>query len=147
MAIPKTIIRKNNVTTDLQASWGIVCTNFPFIIGGKVKNIAEENYFDETGSYIFFPETPYYEPIEFSVRLAYKGAKDSANANISAFINYISGAEIAIYNEFMGMGRQKCWVTEHSIVDKIYRDTNKDILEFEIKFKCNDPMTNIILAV
>ena len=73
--------------------------------------------------------------------------KDSANANISAFINYISGAEIAIYNEFMGMGRQKCWVVEHSIADKIYRDTNKDILEFDIKFKCNDPMTNIILAV
>lgn len=147
MAIPKTIIRKNNVTIDLQASWGIVCTNFPFIVGAKVKNVAEENYFDETGSYIFFPETPYHEAIEFNVRFAYKGAKDSANANISAFINYISGTEIAIYNEFMGMGRQRCWVTESSFSDRFYRDKNKDIVEFEIKFKCNDPMTNIILAV
>ena len=147
MATPKTIIRKANVTTDLQSAWGIVTVKFPYIIGAKVKNIVEENYFDENGAYVFFPATPYYEPLDFTVRFAYKGTKDSANANIAAFIAYISGAEIAIYNEYIGIGRQKCWVTDSSQADKFYRDNKKDVLEFDIKFRCNDPMTNVILAV
>ena len=147
MATPKTIIRKANVTTDLQSAWGIVTIKFPYIIGAKVKNIAEENYFDENGAYVFFPTTPYYEPLDFTVRFAYKGAKDSANTNIAAFIAYISGAEIAIYNEYIGIGRQKCWVADSFQADKFYRDNKKDVLEFDIKFRCNDPMTNVILAV
>lgn len=147
MATPKFLIKKGEIVTDVQAQWGIVVTDFPFLsINTKPKNIATRSYYDENGDYEYIPEVITYEPQEFTIKFAYKGAKDSAGTAIGSFINYIS-AEISLYSEHAGIGRQSCRIVSIDEPDRFYRTATKDVLSFSIRFKSNDPVTNVILSL
>lgn len=147
MAAPKFLIKKGDTTTDVYAQWGIVVTNFPYLtINAKPKNIASTKYFDQNGDYEYIPATITYEPQEFVVNFAYKGTKDAANTVIPAFISYIS-AEISLYSEHAKIGRQKCRIMEIQQDTKLFRTETKDVVEFSIRFKSNDPITNVILSL
>lgn len=145
--IPKVLVKKGLVTKDILAEYGIAVTHFPFIIGGKPKNIATRKYYDEDGDYVFIPETIKYDGIDFSVKFAYKGAFETAGGNIANFMAFISGAEISIYAEHLQIGRQRVRVAEPVEASKFYRTAKKDVIEFEVKFRTEDPMTNISLSV
>ena len=145
MAIPAFKIKKVSTTTDIFTTYAMRVVEFPFIISGKPKNIASRTYFDETGDYEYIPSTIYYESVEFVVKFAYKGAKDAANTAIANFLAYLAGAELTLYSAHLGVGRQKCRVSDAVEPIKFYRDGKKDITEFSVKFKCNDPNTNITL--
>ena len=145
--IPKVLIKKGITTTDIFATYEMRVVDFPTIIYGKPKNIATRTYFDQNGDYEHIPATLYYESAEFTIRFAYKGAKDSANAKIATFLAYLSGAELTIYSEFVKLGRQKCRVSDAVEPIRFYRDGKKDLQEFSVKFKTNDPNTNVTLTI
>ena len=145
--IPKVLIKKGSTVTDIYATYSMMVVDFPFVIQGKPKNIASRSYYDQNGDYEFIPSTIYYEPTEFTIRFAYKGSKQTAQGKINTFLTYISGAELSIYSEFIKLGRQKCRVSDEPEVVRFYSDGNKDLVEFTVKFKCNDPNTNITLAL
>lgn len=146
MAIPKFLIKKGEVITDVYAQWGIVVIDFPYLmINAKPKNIATKTYFDEQGDYEYIPDEITYHPQEFTIKFAYKGAKNAANAAIASFLNYIVG-EISLYSEFAKIGRQKCRVIQIEDGSKLFR-ANKDVAEFSVRFKSNDPVNNITLSL
>jgi hypothetical protein len=147
MALPKFLIKKGDTTTDVYAQWSIVVTSFPYLtINAKPKNIASVKYYDQNGDYEYIPATITYESQEFLVSFAYKGIKDAANMVIPAFISYIS-AEISLYYEYAKIGRQKCRIVEILPDPKLFRTGAKDMVEFSIRFKTNDPITNVILSL
>lgn len=146
--IPKVLIKKGEVTKDIYVDYGLRVTSFPFLLlNAKPKNIATRKYPDQDGDYVYIPAVVRYEPQDFTVRFAYKGEKDSAGLNIAAFIAYISGAEITIYSEFVKVGRQRCRVMEISDDAKLNRTGVKDIVEFEITFRSEDPVNNVTLTI
>jgi hypothetical protein len=146
MTIPKFLIKKGDVVTDIYAQWGIVVTSFPYLmINARPKNIASTKYYDQNGDYEYIPSVITYEPVEFTVGFAYKGAKDEANIKIPNFIEYISG-EISLYSEYAKIGRQKCRVVEIES-DIFFRSNVSDVVSFTVKFKTNDPITNVILSL
>lgn len=147
MAIPKFLIKKGETITDVYAQWGIVVVNFPLLmIKAKPKNIATSKYYDKNGDYEYVPEVITYESQEFTIKFAYKGDVNTYGINVPSFINYIS-AEISLYSEYAGIGRQKCRIMEISEPSIFYRTATKDKIEFSIRFKCNDPVTNVILSL
>lgn len=144
--IPNVLIKKASTTTNIYTTYEMRVVEFPTIIYGKPKNIASRSYFDQTGDYEYIPSTIYYESVEFSIKFAYKGTKDTAHTKIATFLAYLSGAELTIYSAFLGVGRQKCRVSDAVEPIKFYRDGKKDLVEFSVKFKCNDPNTNVTLT-
>jgi len=145
---PRFLIKKSSTTSDIYTAYGLRVVKFPYLpINSKPKNIAKRTYYDQTGDYLHFPTTITYEGIEFTVRFAYKGAKDAANTNITNFITYISGVEISIYSEYLKVGRQRVRVIEINNDPAFYRDSKKDVVEFDITFKTEDPNTNITLTL
>lgn len=145
--IPKVLIKKGEVTKDIFTEYGLRVTAFPYLLlNAKPKNIATRTYYDQNGSYVYIPPTVKYEGQDFKVSFVYKGAKDSAGLNVSAFIAFISGAEISIYSEFVKVGRQRCRVME--IADgNLNRYDKKDILSLDITFRTEDPVSNITLTI
>jgi len=146
MAIPKVLIKKGTTTQDIFATYGLKVTKFPYILRPEAKNIATRSYYDQDGDYEYIPATLKYKALEFNVTFAYKGALNGADTYVKNFFDFIMGAEISIYSEHAKVGRQKCRVVSNTNDPKFFR-AKKDVVEFDITFKTNDPNTNITLTL
>ena len=81
--------------------WGIVCIKPPFKTGGKTKEPAKANWFDEDGEDAFIPDRLRFEAYDAEFEMAYKGKElasnpfdlDLAFTAISQFKNWLSGSD------------------------------------------------------
>lgn len=135
------------------ADFGLYCQTIPFHVGRSIKELPKRSWFDEHGDDEYVPDTLMVDAYDLDVTFIYKGSKYSANTIVSAFISYITGADnsgtvFSIYDSYTGIGRQKCRVMEVAEKAQIYRVDDSemagegDILQFSVKVKVNDPVTN-----
>jgi len=152
---PYSILFKKPTGTiiDTQDEWGIVCKEFPFKLYGEIKELPSQNWFDEHGAEEYIPSHLYINAYDLSVEFAYKGTRESANSAIRGFLDYLTGtdglnqgAELSVYDTYTKIGRQKVRLV--SVEDEllIVRDASHgDVFTFKVKFRVNDPITDITL--
>ena len=149
--------------------WGIVCCKVPFKAGGKTKELAKNNWYDEQGEDAYIPSKLMFDAYDVEFELAYKGEEiatnpfdlDLAFTQIKAFKKWLSGnntsagsgAELKIYSPYSTIGRQGCYLLEISDEDpcvltrqnssNVYHE---NVVTFKVKFRVTDPVTDIVLA-
>lgn len=154
MAKPYAILfkkMKNNApVVDTLNDWGIVCKDFPFKLHGEAKELPSHDWKDEDGDDEYVPDELKIAAYEIEVEFAYKGAMDSANANIKGFLDYLTGrggtgAELMVYDTYTKIGRQN--VRFVSVDDDVFyrQEEGGDVVVFVVAFKVNDPVTDITL--
>ena len=154
---------------DSFSKWGIVCCKVPFSVGGKTKEPAKRNWLDEHGDDAYLPKKLMFESSEVEFTLAYKGQELATNpfnlslavTQIDAFKKWLtgndtqngSGSELKIYSPYSALGRQKCYLMEISNEEPYLMTKqqggnlyNENVVEFKVKFKVTDPVTNITLT-
>lgn len=141
----------NSMTRD-SYEWGIVCKEFPFDLYPDMKEFSSRNWREEDGEQEFYPAVPRLKAYEIEVEFAYKGPRDSANAKIRGFMDYISGRDgsgvaMKIYDTYTLIGRQQVRFVSLSN-DSLYRyGDNEDVVVFKVKFKINDPVTQVSVDI
>lgn len=155
MATPYAILfkkMKNDASViDPFDSWGIVCKEFPFIIYGEAKDLPSNDWHDEDGSDEYIPSELKISAYELEVEFVYKGNMNTANSNIKAFLDYITGrggtgAELMVYDTYTKIGRQG--VRYVNVGEDIFwrQEEGGDVIVFVVTFKVNDPLTDITLS-
>ena len=149
--------------------WGIVCCKVPFKAGGKTKELAKADWYDQHGEDTYIPNKLMFEAYDAEFELAYQGqelATNPFNLNkaftcINNFKKWLSGndsaagtgATLKIYSPFSTIGRQNCYVAEisdeepHVMLKEENGNTyNENVVTFKVKFRVTDPMTDIVLS-
>lgn len=150
--------------------WGIVCAKPPFKAGGKTKEPAKRDWFDEHGDDVYIGSKMMFEGYDAEFELAYKGQEIATNPfnlslafqRIDAFKRWVSGndtqegsgAELSIYSPYTTIGRQGCYLQEISdeephlqMKEENGNLYHENVLTFKVKFRVTDPMTNIVLSL
>lgn len=154
MAKPYAILFKkmnDALVVDTFDNWGIVCKDFPFKLYGEAKELSSQDWMDEDGEDEYVPSELKIASYEMDVEFVYKGDMNTANVKIKEFLDYLTGrggtgAELQVYDTYTKIGRQK--VRFVSIEDDIFwrQEEGGDVVVFVVKFKVNDPVTDITLS-
>lgn len=142
-------------------TWGVWCKSIPFKLFDKVKEPAKRSWNDEHGDdeYIsadgLFLES-YEMEVEFGCKLlgSHVGSEQTepvSNVRVSVanFLSYLrSSGMMKLYSSHTRIGRQNVRLV--SVGDAAHWES-KDIdgfefLVFSVKFKVNDPITDIVLS-
>ena len=150
------------------SQWGIVCCKVPFKVGGKTKELAKREWYDEQGDDTYIPQKLMFEAYDAEFEMAYQGQELAGNpfnlslafSQINAFKKWVSGndtsqgsgAELKIYSPYSTIGRQGCFLLEISneephvqLKQENGNTYNENVVKFKVKFRVTDPMTNITL--
>lgn len=132
---------------ELGEDFGFYETESHFYGGGAMKDVAKRDWYDEDGDDEFVPDALKYKAYEMSVKFGYKGGMFSANEKLSELMDYLGGGAMKIYDSYNRVGRQGVRLMEISDDADLVRNTEDgDILIITIKFKVNDPRTDITLS-
>lgn len=142
----KLLIKKDSVTKDIKQAYGIYTKSVPFLLYPKVKEPFKNSWYDEDGDDEYLPEIPTYESYEMTLDFVYEGATNTSNAQIKSFLDFIQGGYFKLYDEYTGIGRQQVRYVSIDQDATLYR-REKDVVEFSVTFKVNDPITQITLAI
>ncbi len=141
---------------DLKEAFNIVCQDFPFKKNPNPKDLPTRDWHDEDGSDVYVPDTLPIKHYDVDVTFLYVGTKPSIRTDISDFIDFIYGrkkgndgdaiqsARLAVYNEYVGMGRKDIVVSE--VKNEIFYCSDNDpdaVAKFSVKFTVYDPTTNV----
>ena len=108
----------------IKDKFNIVCQNFPFKKNPKTKDLPMRDWPDEDGADVYVPATLPMKHYDIDVVFLCKGTNGSIRADVSNFINFICGrskgadgdsvqsGRLAIYNEYVGMGRKDIVVSD-----------------------------------
>lgn len=159
----------SNTIVNSYTQWGIVCVKVPFAIGGKTKEPAKREYYDEHGEDTYLPTKLMMQAYDAEFELAYAGKELASNpfdlslaeSQIKTFKKWLtgndtaagSGSELKIYSPYSTIGRQGCYLTEISdeephlqLVQEAGNVYNENVVTFKVKFRVTDPMTDIVLT-
>ncbi len=138
----------SSTVIDTVEAFGMYEVQSKFYGGREVKEPAKREWRDEDGDDEFVPSTPVFKAQEMEIKFAYKGTMSSANGKLETFIKYLSeGGTMKIYDSYNGIGRQEVRFVSVADDAELVRDSEDgDILVFTVKFKANDPVTNITLS-
>lgn len=128
--------------------WGIWIKHVPFQLYPKVKEIAKRSWPEENGDDEYLPDAPKFEAYTTSLDFVYLGAHGEGNQQIRSFLNYLSrDGEFSFYDTYSQIGRTR--VRFESFSEKAFRrrEKNKDVIEFSVSLKVNDPITDIVLRL
>jgi hypothetical protein len=145
--------------------WGVYCTGFPFKVIGEAKDIPSRSWNDEHGDEEYIPETLPIKSYELEVEFACKGTPEQAKSNIDSFFAYLTGRDtdkgetdslsygsrLEIYDTLTLIGKQDCRYMSYDNkgyeTQKVFDTELKEeaCITFSVKFKINDPNTNITL--
>ena len=158
--------RGSEPVVDSYSSWGIVCLNVPFKVGGSTKELAKRDWFDEDGEDVFFPPVLRLKGYDAEFEFAYKGMELSTNPfdlgssfnAIDRFKKYLLGvggstSSLKIYSPYSRIGRQGCYLlemgSESPVVHTVYESGNlyrENVVTFKVKFRITDPVTDVFLS-
>ena len=165
MAIYKTYIQQlsyngtdytKGSVVDLLAAYKIICQDFPFKKNPKPKDLPTRDWAGEDGLDVYVPDKIPMKSYDIDVTFLYVGTEQSIRTDISNFLDFICGrvkgdvsdevksGRLAIYNEYVGMGRKDVVVNE--IDNEIYYVTDCDpdaVAKFKVKFTVYDPTTDV----
>lgn len=143
----KFYIQKDAGDTDVKelgADFGFYETESKFYGGGTAKDVAKRDWPDEDGDDEYVPEALYLKAYDMEVKFGYKGDKYSANAKLKTLQDYLCGGTMKLYDSYHAIGRQG--VRFEAIDDDaelVRDDVDGDILIIKVKWKVNDPRTEI----
>lgn len=135
-----------NPVFDTKERYGLYIKHTPFTLRPKPKNIITQAWKDEDGDDVFIPEKVVHEPYEFECEFLYYRMDNFANQNILAFLREIEGKWLQIYDSYTQMGRRGVYLMEVD-EDATFKRRNNDYVVLKVKFKVNDPDTDITLKV
>lgn len=130
---------------DTLLKYNLYIKHVPFTVMSKVKNIITQTWKDEDGDDVFIPENIVHEAYDLELEFVYWDPTDSANAMIRQFIDEIKGKWLKVYDSYTKMGRQGVYVISADDDPRFLRREGRDCLVFNVKFRVNDPNTNIVL--
>lgn len=131
--------------------FNIVCVDFPFQLYPETKNLVSDDWPEEHGEDVFFPDKLPLKAYDLEAELCYVGNSGSAYDDIVSFLDYLrgedgNGTSLKIYNPHTKIGRQKLYLK--SVDDDIFHsDVYGDIVLFSVTFRVTDPKTKITPTV
>jgi hypothetical protein len=133
--------------------WGIFCKDIPFKMFEKVKDPAKRSWYDEDGDDEFIPKDglrleAYTMKVEFACKKMnadkFKKAVEDVRANIADFLSYLRQGQFKLYSSYTRIGRQNVRLESVSDNAKWRSDEGGEYLIFEVVFKVNDPVTDVV---
>lgn len=139
---------------DINETFNIVCQDFPFMKNPKSKELPKRDWPDEDGADVYVPEKLPIKHYELDAVFVYVGTYKTIRTDISNFIDFIygrikgndndtvQGARLAVYNEYVGMGRKDIVVSE--VDNEIFYLSDNDpdaVSTFKVRFTVYDPTT------
>lgn len=141
---------------DLKEAFNIICQDFPFKKNPKPKDLPKRDWYDEDGTDVYVPDKLPIENYDLDVVFLYVGDDSNIRNDISNFIDFIYGrikgdagdsfksARLAVYNEYVGMGRKDIVVSE--VKNEIFYLSDSDpdaVAKFHVTFTVYDPTTDV----
>lgn len=132
---------------DTKEEFGLWIKHVPFTPYPKNKELVTQSWADEQGEDVYLsPNGVMSEAYDLEVEFVYYASDGLANERIQAFIDRIKGKWLRIYDCYTRMGRQGVYLEEFGSDPTFQRRGLKDTVLFKVKFRVNDPQTNIILT-
>ena len=139
---------------DTQAAYHVVCQEFPFKYLPETKDLAKRDWYDEHGEDVYVPTDGLkMKAYDLEVTFLYVGSRENMGNELKSFVKFICGRNnggapmLAIYDEFTGIGKRGCYVTDVNNDLYVYDDANEHIVsKFKVKFRVTDPVTDITLS-
>ena len=130
------------------AAWGMYCMNIPFGPMPSSKELSKNEWADEDGDDEYIPEQLSISSYSMTVKLGFKGDRDSANASLRKMLGYLTGAdgsgvEMKYYCDYTKEGRSGVRFVKINDDAELVRDDDGDILVVSIVLKVNAPMSDI----
>lgn len=138
---------KSNFLVRDSREWGIWVKSIPFLLYPKLKEPAKRSWPEQNGDDEYLPDSPVFEAYSMNVDFVFIGENSTANNQIKSFLNYLSkDGEFSIYDTYTGIGRTHVRYSSYS--DKAFRrrEKEKDIVQFTVTLKVNDPITDVKLS-
>lgn len=153
MAYAPIYIQKKGGSAINTTVYGVYCSKFPFRLIGDAKELPNNDWKDENGDDEYIPSKLPIKAYTIEVDFSYKGSMNTAQTNIGNFIRFISGqdgtgSELMVYDDFVKIGRQKVRYDGCSDDATLFVRTPSegDVVTFKVKFKVDDPVTNVTLS-
>lgn len=143
---------------DLLESFSIVAQDIPFKRTPSPKDLPTKDWHDEDGLDVYVPDDIPMKSYDLDVVFLYVGKEQNIITDISNFIDFIYGRKkgvesdsvksgrLAIYNEYVKMGRKDVVVKE--IENELFNCSDSDpdaVSQFKVRFTVYDPVTEIVL--
>lgn len=141
---------------DLLKTYKIICQDFPFKKNPKPKDLPTRDWAGADGLDVYVPDDIPMKSYEIDVTFLYVGTKADIRTDISNFIDFLYGrikadnsdtvksGRLAIYNEYVGMGRKDVVVSDIDNELLYCYDTDPDaVAKFKVKFTVYDPTTAV----
>lgn len=141
---------------DLLKTYKIICQDFPFKKNPKPKDLPTRDWAGADGLDVYVPDDIPMKSYDIDVTFLYVGTKSDIRTDISNFIDFLYGrikadnsdtvksGRLAIYNEYVGMGRKDVVVSDIDNELLYCYDTDPDaVAKFKVKFTVYDPTTAV----
>lgn len=133
------------VAKDTLDDFEVYLKDIPFDYIEELKEVPSNSWYDEMGDDEYLPPGGVMSKgYEIDVEWAYKGAKDSANAVLARFINYLRmGSDqtkspfFTLYDNFTKITRHKVRLVKLHNDAELVRQDEQDILIFKTTLKVN----------
>ena len=144
------------------STWGIWCKDIPFKLMEKVKEPAKRSWFDEHGDDEYIPAGGLYADA-YTMKVEFGCKKTSTSTGVrervGTFLSYLrTSGMLKMYSSYTRIGRQDVRFDSVSDSAKWESDvtvttsgntttyTGDEFLIFEVTFKVNDPVTDVVLS-
>ena len=132
--------------------WGMVAKSNPFPALPQPKEVYKNEWLDENGDEEY-TEKMFYEAFEFEVQFYIKTLGENAESllvsQLQSFFSYVKEGEFMIYDSYTGIGRKKvryAGYSEEEYKKRVIKQEGWARAIITIKFKVNDPITNVVLS-
>ncbi len=143
---------------DTLADYGLFIKHSPYKAYPSIKNLISQDWPDENGEDVWLPVTGMVtKAYDYDVEFIYYADDGLATDNIRAFCDKIKWKWLQIYDTYSKMGRKAVYVAEFDPDPPFKRRRLKvedgeapkirDYVSFKVKFKINDPNTDIVLTL
>ena len=143
--------KDGGVVKDCIADFGMWCASVPFKMAQEAKSLSSRDWKDEDGTDEYVPQVLRMKDYEMDVKFCCKGERDSANATLRRFLDYLTGRDgsgvmMSMYCDYTKIGRKDVRFVKIDDEAGLVRDEDGDILIVTITFKVNDPVTDVVLS-
>lgn len=141
-------MRTGSPVVESIAAWGMYCMSIPFGPMTSSKELSKNEWADEDGDDEYIPERLAISGYSMTVKLGFKGDKNSANASLRKMLGYLTGAdgsgvEMKYYCDYTKEGRSGVRFVKINDEAELVRDDDGDILVVSVELKVNAPMSDI----
>lgn len=140
---------------DTQESFHVVCQEFPFKQLPEIKDLPKRDWYDEHGDDVYIPTDGLkFKAYDLEVKFLYVGSQADMKSELKSFIDFIYGRNtngsplLAVYDEYTKTGRRGILVQNVDNDLIVYDERNPQVIaQFKVKFRVNDPITDVTLTI